>query len=376
MLDFFQPTHNFGFQALRLVAEAQHGGGDVFEIARLCDGLEPDDKIGWERAWLALAESTESKAKEALAAGHRQTATDYFFHANQYYRMSDVYLTAAEMAKKTQRFLKAQENFRAAARLHSPPIEIITVRCGDEEYDGYFCHPVNSKPGRWPAVFLIGGADSYAEEIYFGGRAALARGCALLLVDTPGRGSAHYVKGIPTRPDYEVPSRACIDYLVSRPEVDPERIGVMGISMAGYYAPRAAAFDTRIKALVCWSGCYSILDDLYLFYPPLQPTLQRILGGVIDAEARDRLKAFTMAGLAQNIRCPTLITHGAADRLMNVEGAKRLFAELGCADKTLKIYDDPKTGGTIHCSHDYWAHNVPFMMDWLEDRLGPPLRSE
>jgi dienelactone hydrolase len=369
MLDFFQPTRNFGFQALRLVAEAQHGGGDVFEIARLCDDLEADDKIGWERAWFALAESTESKAKEALAAGHKQTAIDYFFHANQYYRMSDVYLTDAEMSKKKERFLKAQENFRAGARLHSPPIEMITVRCGTEEYDGYFCHPVNPKPGRWPAVFLIGGADSYAEEIYFGGRAALARGCALLLVDTPGRGSAHYVKGIPTRPDYEVPSRACIDYLVSRPDVDPERIGLMGISMAGYYAPRAAAFDNRIKALVCWSGCYSILDDLYLFYPHLQPTLQRLLGGVTDAEARDHLAAFTMAGLAQNIRCPTLITHGAADRLMNVEGAKRLFAELGCADKTLKIYDDPKAGGTIHCSHDYWAHNLPFMMDWLEDRL-------
>jgi dienelactone hydrolase len=369
MLNFFQPTHNFGFQVLRLVAEAQQGGGDVFDIARLCASLELDDKTGWERGWLALAESTESKAKEALAAGRKQTAIDCFFHANQYYRMSDVYLTAAETAKKRQRFLKVQENFRAAARLHWPPIEVITVRCGAEEYDGYFCHPVNPKPGRWPAVFLIGGADSYAEEIYFGGRAALARGCALLLVDTPGRGSAHYVREIPTRPDYEVPSRSCIDYLVSRPEVDPERIGLMGISMAGYYAPRAAAFDHRIRALVCWSGCYSILDDLYLFYPPLQPTLQRILGGVTDAEARDRLAAFTMAGLAQNIRCPTLITHGAEDRLMNVEGAKRLFAELGCADKTLKIYDDPKTGGTIHCSHDYWVQNVPFMMDWLGDRL-------
>ena len=369
MIDFFTPTHNFGFQVLRLVAEAQHGGGDVFDIARLCAGLELDDKAAWERAWLDLAQSTESQAKQALATGHNQTAIEYFFQANQYYRMSDVYLTGAEMAKKTERFVKSQENFRSAARLHSPPIEIIKVRCGDEEYDGYFCHPLNPKPGPWPAVFLIGGADAYAEEVYFGGRAAVARGWALLLVDTPGRGSAHYVKGIPTRPDYEVPGRACIDFLISRPEVDARRIGLIGISMAGYYAPRLAAFDDRIKALVCWSGCYSILDDLYLFYPHLQPTLQRLLGGVTDAEARERLKSFTMAGAANKILCPTLITHGSEDRLMSVEGAKRLFAELGCADKTLKIYDDPKAGGTIHCSHDYWAHNVPFMMDWLQDRL-------
>jgi dienelactone hydrolase len=369
MLNFLSPTHPWGFHVLRLVAEAQQGGGDLFEIGRLCERLEPDDRESWERGWLELAQRTETTAQQALAAEHKESARDKFFHANQYYRMSEVLLTAAEMPRKTQRFLKAQENFRAAARLSSPPIEVMTVRSGGEEYDGYFCHPLNPKPGAWPAVFFLGGADAYAEEIYFAARAMLARGWAVLLVDTPGRGSSHYVKNIPTRHDYEVPARACIDYLVSRREVDANRIAVAGISMAGYYAPRAAAFDPRVKALVCWSGCYSVLDDLYLFCPHLQPTLRRILGGVTDAEARERLKLFTMEGAAQKIKCPTLITHGGADRLMSVEGAKRLFAAIGAADKTLKIYDDRAAGGTIHCSHDDWGRNLPFMLDWLEERL-------
>jgi dienelactone hydrolase len=369
MLNFLKPDHPWGFHVLRLVAEAQQGGGDLFDIARLCERLEPNDRDGWESGWLDLAERTEANAKRALALGHQDTAMQNFFHANQYYRMSDVLLTADEMREKTQRFLKAQENFRAAAELHAPPIEVISVRCGNEEYDGYFCHPVNPKPGIWPAIFFIGGADAYAEEIYFGARPMLARGWAVLLADTPGRGSSHYVKNIPTRHDYEIPATACIDYLVSRPEVDARRIAVAGISMAGYYAPRAAAFDARVKALVCWSGCYSLLDDLYLFCPHLQPTVRRLLGGVTDAEARERLKLFTMEGAAEKIKCPTLITHGGADRLMSVEGAKRLFAAVGSSDKTLKIYDDPSAGGTIHCSHDYWAHNLPFMLDWLEERL-------
>lgn len=369
MFDFFEPTHVMGSQTLRLVAEAQQGGGDVFDIARLCRVIEPGDKAAWEHAWLELAEQTEAEAKEALASGHNNTATKFFFHANQYYRMSDVFLTIAENQTKTERFLKSQENFRAAAALHTPTIEVIRVQCGDEEYDGYFCHPVNPKPGRWPVVFLMGGADAFAEEIYFSGRQVLEYGWALLLVDTPGRGSSMYVKGIPTRPDYEVPARACIDYLASRSDVDPDRIGLMGISMAGYYAPRAAAFDSRVKALVAWSGCYSILDDLYLFCEHLQPVVQRLLGGVSDTEARKKLAEFTMQGIAADITCPTLITHGANDRLMNVDGAKRLFEEIGSKDKTLEIYDDPKSGGTIHCSHDYWAHNVPFMLDWLQDRL-------
>jgi dienelactone hydrolase len=369
MFDFLFPNHPFGVHTLRLVAQGQQGGADVFDIARAMKGVEAGDKEAWEHAWLALAEKTEARAKAALAAGRLRTARQYFFHANSYYRMSDVLLTLAEEPKRAERFRKAQKNFRAAAQLSDPKIEVVTICCGNEEYDGYFCHPVTPKPGKWPAVLFLGGADAYAEEIYFGGKQMLERGWAMLLADTPGRGSSIYLKGIKTRPDYEVPGKACIDYLVSRPEVDPDRVALLGISMAGYYAPRVAAFDRRIKALVAWSGCYSVLDDLYDFCDHLQPTCQRLLGGVSHDAARKLLKDFTMAGIANNITCPTFITHGSDDRLMRVAGAKKLFAEIGAKDKTLNIYDDPKDGGRIHCSHDYWAHNVPYMLDWLEERL-------
>jgi len=369
MFDFFTPNHPFGGQTLRLVAQAQQGGGDVFDIARTCSKIEPGDKEGWEQAWLQIAHSTEAKAKEALAAGRRWTAIQNFFHANQYYRMADVFLTYDQEQRKAECFRKAQENFRQAAKLHDPKIEVVAVRCGNEEYDGYFCHPVKPARANSPAVLFLGGADAYAEEIYFGARPMLERGWPVLLVDTPGRGSSIYLKGIKTRPDYEVPGKACIDYLLSRPDIDPDRIALVGISMAGYYAPRVAAFDKRIKALIGWSGCYSILEDLYNFCEHLQPIVWRLLGGVSDAEAKRLLKDYTMAGIAQNITCPTLITHGADDRLMSVEGAKRLFAEIGARDKTLKIYGDSDPAGRIHCSHDYWAHNVPYMLDWLEERL-------
>lgn len=369
MFDFFTPTHPFGGQTLRLVAQAQEGGGDIFDIARTCAKIEPGDKAGWEQSWLELAQNTETLAKAALAGGHRQTAIRFFFHANQYYRMSDVFLTYAQNDVKAERFRKAQACFRAGAALHVPKIEPISVRCGAEEYDGYFCHPFYPKPGKWPAIFFIGGADSFAEEIYFSAKPLLERGWAVLLVDTPGRGSSMYLKNIVTRPDYEIPGKACIDYLLSRAEVDPNRIALVGISMAGYYAPRVAAFEKRIKALIGWSGCYSVLDDLYDFCVHLQPTCQRLLGGVSHEEARRQLKEFSMAGIAQNITCPTLITHGASDTLMSVEGAKRLFAEIGASDKTLRIYDQNDPAGRIHCSHDYWAHNVPYMLDWLEERV-------
>ena len=369
MFDFLFPNHPFGGHTLRLVAQAQQGGADVFDIARAMKNVEAGDKDAWEREWLALAEQTAARADGALAAGHQGTARQNYLHASNYYRMSDVLLTIADESKRGERFRQSQAMFRAAAELGPAKIEVISVRCGDEHYDGYFCHPVNPKPGKWPAVLFLGGADAYAEEIYFGGKQMLERGWAMLLVDTPGRGSSIYLKGIKTRPDYEVPGKACIDYLVSRPEVDAHRVALLGISMAGYYAPRVAAFETRLKALIAWSGCYSILDDLYDWCVHLQPVCRRLLGGVSHEEARRQLKDFTMAGIAKNITCPTLIAHGDKDTLMSVEGAKRLFNEIGATDKTLKIYDESDGGGRIHCSHDYWAHNLPFMFDWLEERL-------
>ena len=158
MIDFFEPSDPFGGQTQRLIAEAQQGGGDVFEIARTCREIESGDTAGWERAWLNLAERTEADAKNSFRAGNLRTAMNSYFHANQYYRQSDVFLQ--EPDDKRERFLKAQGCFRAGAELHPTPIEVIEICCGDDVYDGYFCAPADPAPGRWPAVFLIGGADA------------------------------------------------------------------------------------------------------------------------------------------------------------------------------------------------------------------------
>src|SRR4030095_6848389 len=118
MLDFVNPSHPSEFAVLRLVAEAQEGGGDVFDIGRLCRNLEPGDTAAWENGGLGLADATEAKAMRELEVGHKRTAGQFFFHANQYYRMSDVFLAGDQPERRKERFLKCQENFRAAATLH------------------------------------------------------------------------------------------------------------------------------------------------------------------------------------------------------------------------------------------------------------------
>jgi len=138
--------------------------------------------------------------------------------------------------------------------------------------------------------------------------------------------------------------------------------------MAGYYAPRATAFEPRIKALVLWCGCFDVLEELYDWYPPIQAQIQWILGVGSDAEARRRLEKFNLKGVARQIRCPTLISHGVGDMVMNVSGAKRLYEEIGSREKLLRLWDGSE-GGAIHCNYDNWSVSIPFMMDWLMKRL-------
>ena len=91
----------------------------IFDIARTCAKIEPGDKTGWEREWLQLAQTTEAKAKSA-APPDGGTRRCLFFHANQYYRMSDVFLTYEQNDIKAERFRRAQDCFRAGAKLHEP----------------------------------------------------------------------------------------------------------------------------------------------------------------------------------------------------------------------------------------------------------------
>ena len=366
MIDFLEPTEPFGRQTQRLCAEAQEGGGDVFEIAAVCRRIEPGDADGWAREWDALAETVETRARAELAAGHTASAMRHFFHANNYYRQSDLFIPRGD-PRKREHFIKARSCFREAAKLHPTPIEVIEVDLGDGLYDGYLCHPANPVPGKWPAVMLIGGADSYSEEIFFSGRQFLDRDIALYLVDTPGRGAAIYLNDIKARPDYEVPISAAIDYLAGRPEIDADRIGIVGISMAGYYAPRAAAFDRRIKAMVAWCGTYDLLNDVSRFGVGGVKRHQWITGGKDEEDTVEKLKAFTLEGLGSDITCPALISHGKEDRLMSAEGAVKLYDAIASEDKELRIWDTPP--GNDHCQFDAWTVAVPYMFDWLADRL-------
>jgi len=366
LIELFPQQEDWSLQTMRLLAQVAVGGADLFECARTAAriGDTTDDEV-WHEEWSRTAQEVADLGRSEAEAGHPSTASAALFRSCSYWRHSEFFLDSAD-PRREQAYRRGTANFQAAVALSEGVLQRIEVPFEGQTLDGYIMRPDNSGAKR-PTVLFLGGADSWAEELVFlGGNQFPRRGMNLVVVDTPGRGSSLRFKKIYSRPDYEKPVAAVLDFLTARPDVHADRIGLAGVSFGGYYAPRAAAFEPRIKAVAAWCGTWSILTDFYEFYPPLQKQLQWLSGSADDAEARQKLAGFTLDGIAQKITVPVYVMHGTRDVIMDISGARRFVDALEVNDVTFDVYDE---AGSLHCSYDHLAVAVARMTDWFLDRL-------
>jgi len=144
-------------------------------------------------------------------------------------------------------------------------------------------------------------------------------------MDFPGQGGALRVHDLHLPPDTERIAKAIIDYLATRPDVDADHIGMQGISMGGYGVPRAASGETRIRAAMMSSGSFNLGQDLFDYYPPIQERVRWIIGAKDLASAKKKLAEYTLEDRANRIECPMLIGYSKDDRIMDPQGAFRLY---------------------------------------------------
>lgn len=366
-VELFPQNEEWSLQTFRLLAEVAVGGADLFECARTAARIGDSTDVGvWHSEWSRTAREAAEHGRSQAARGHSYTAARAFFRALSYWRHSEFFFEPAD-PRRAEAYTEGVRCFREAARLSGGLIEQVGVLYEGVVLDGYIVRP-DATARRRPTVVFLGGADSWAEELVFlGGNQFPARGMNLVVADTPGRGGTLRFKNVYSRPDYEVPVAAVLDYLATRDDVDPDRIGLAGVSLGGYYAPRAAAMEKRVKAVAAWCGTWNVLTDFYDFYPPLQRQLQWLLGATGDAEAREKLAGFCLDGYAQRISVPVYVLHGTDDVIMDLAGAKKFVSELTTDDVTFEIYDGP---GSLHCSYDHAAYAVAALADWFADRLG------
>ncbi|MCF8034565.1 MAG: alpha/beta hydrolase [Desulfarculaceae bacterium] len=222
------------------------GGCEIGEAFYVVGSIIDGDTQSWREQWAAMAQRVEERAGEQLAAGHPVSARESLLKASNYYRTAVVSALPEEPDFKSLGD-QCRAVFRRACPLFDPPMEALDLPFEDTVLPGYF---LPADPGGQPrkTLIMIGGIETYAEELYFYiAPAAKARGYNFLTVDIPGQGMLP-LEGQFFRPDPEVPLKTVVDFALSRPEVDPEGLAMYGISGGGYFVPRAVIADSRIKA--------------------------------------------------------------------------------------------------------------------------------
>jgi pimeloyl-ACP methyl ester carboxylesterase len=331
-------------QTLRAAGSAPYGGADLGECLATARRVHGTNLSSWYDEWAATAAAARRLAEAELAAGRTETARLAFFRAASYDRTAGVMLLGGPAdGRLTAAYTRQTESFRRGAELLTQPPEVVSIPYEDTTLPGYLfrCSLETA-----PTVVLTGGYDGTAEELYFyNGAAALARGYHVLAFDGPGQGTALLSQGLVLRPDWENVISPVLDWLLVQPGIDPARVALIGLSLGGYLAPRAASAEHRLAACVADCGSFDLYASALSRVPgPLaagyeagrerptallgrllswverQPTGgwalrrgQQVHGAASPLAYFAALRDYTLAGRAGQIRCPTFVANAEGD---------------------------------------------------------------
>lgn len=374
MWHYFPGQYMPSYQVNRALTQAHYGGGEFAEILEVASEIDPLDRESFNRAWVKMGDKVYDKAEAYAQANQRVSARRTYLRAFNYLRTAEFFMTLHD-ERKIPYYLKCRDAFIKAIDLFDERPITVDIPFEGSTLPAYLFLPNNSPHrgtgGHPPVVVMFGGLDSLAEELYFGIAQHLnERGIAMMAVDGPGQGASLRLNHIHTRYDYNVAGTAVLDYIIENlgEHVDTARVGVGAVSMGGYMAARCAAFEPRFKVCMIFGAVWSYYD-IWKNRPdnhPLAEIVQHIVGADNMADARERLKNFTLEGVAEKIQCPTYILHGEDDRQNFVENAYKVNDALTC-EHVMEIVPKDESG-SAHCSVDDFTKTFN-MYDWIEKKF-------
>jgi len=311
----------------------------------------------WCAAWSRRAAVHERLGREALKEGYQLTGGEHLVRAGIYYHFAK-FVFVQDVEQMRAAHMKAVECYRDGVAHAKPyPGKRVAIPFEGKTIFGVL-------RGKGPVVIMAPGLDSTKEELHAYEEPFLARGMATLAIDGPGQGEAEY--DIAICGDYERAAKAVCDWIEDRSDLDAKHIAIWGVSLGGYYAPRAAAYEKRIKACIALSGPYE-WDKIWDGLPELtRETFRARSHCASEADARAKARDLTMVQAAPRITCPIFIVTGRQDRLVPATHAEQLARSVA-GPVELMIVED---GG-----HN--ANNRPYRYrsrtaDWLAAQFGLP----
>jgi hypothetical protein len=405
---FMVPDPEFDFELKRTMSAMYNGGSDLGEIIATASRIDPLTFENWYTEWIKTADHFREVGDTAIAGKHRISAHDAWLRAQTYYRTAEFFLHAnPDDPRILESWQKSRDTFRDAMNLDPVPMEIVSIPYENTTIPGYF-YTVDKTGMKRPLLIVQTGYDGTQEELYAYALEGVRRGYNVLTFEGPGQGEVIRVQHIPFRYDWEAVVTPVIDWAVGRPEVDSERIALWGISFGGYLVPRAAAFDHRISALIADSGIYDMAQgevdqfrqgspdaqnltrqDVFNFIEKNRDLMNKdmyarmnnstsmewaitqgmfVFGVDSPVDVMLAYKDYTLEGVIDSIRCPTLACDGISDSKIGGQG--KIFYDNLKSPKTYLLFTNEYCAGE-HCQLGASALSFQEKFDWLDDQFNP-----
>jgi len=312
----------------------------------------------WCQRWVTLSEEYEAFAEASLKQGARLTAGEHLWRAALCCHFGQGILMDVDAAEKRAADVRKQQLFARAAPLLHPALVHVDIPFEGGSLPGYLRLPAVERPAACMVVF--GGLDTTKEDALELTNYFVAREIAVLTFDGPGQGEVfHRLK---LRLDYEATVSAAIDFLCHRPEIDADRVGVLGRSTGGHWALKSAATDPRVKVTIAWGLIYH-LKHFDLLSSSFQMRFMRAAGIDDVVEAAAFFARYDLEGFIERIRCPLMVVQGGKDPLAPPDSLDLIRRAVVSPIKTLFF------AGSTHCAHDRAHLTKPAMADFARRHL-------
>jgi pimeloyl-ACP methyl ester carboxylesterase len=389
-------NEDMDFNLMWVLGQASTGGAELGECMRVASQIKDGDPESWVAEWAKAGQRLEAQAQAAERAQHLVSAREAYLRALSYYHIGT--LSARPQDKRlAENWRNGTSCFQKAAALMDPPIEVIEVPFQPFPLHGYFM-PALSGAAKAPTLIYVTGGEGWAEHAYYWLGAGRSRGYNVVAVDLPIHvGSRLRYPEFPFKDAagaIDAPLEAVIDYTVQRPDVDLDRVALIGFSFGGYCVGRAAMADggSRIKALIADSPIHDVYALSKAEFPPAllkAPAFITNLVGQIamhqhttDAITAERsCWQFGVSSLSQmielgrgqvvkpeKIHCPTLCLASEGEAPTFLTQAHEFYDALQ-VPKQLHFFS-AEEGADAHCQVNNLTLMQEVVYDWLDETLG------
>ncbi len=374
-------TQDMDFILQWLLGHGIHGACTIGEVFYTINQIEDGNPESWGKEFFKLAERVEKRAEDVFQRNHTISARETFLRAAIYYRaiLGDM---LPDNPDYQNILLKMRTCFKKGGDLFNPPIEPIEVPFEGKILPGYYIKAKNDGE-KHKTLIMIGGGETYAlDQYFFVAPAALKRGYNFLTVDLPGQGSLPF-EGLFFKKDTENPMKAVVDFALSRPEVDPEKLAAYGISLGGYLVPRSSIYEKRIKACIA----NSMIFDLKRLFANTAVKRAKELKQADPHHLRMAQLLAWRWGLDLNnifglievnkefnfdpsqITCPLLILIGEGEYNSSdeIKSQQHHAIDSSLNSHSKLIIAPANEGGAHHCQADNLALMSSLVFDWLDE---------